>query len=395
MRMEELSDSMYIKNTDQVERYLLNLVEQYCKNSNISSPASREYIIKRAVQRMKEEISFDNMGVLSITIPNGEVLTGAVNLTLEDLNGEPLIPEKFSAFNVPFGNEQNTACEGNDPRLSDARKPLKHNHEISDIIGLEGQLSTLEGLLNRTGQFEHDHKNKNVLDMLIYTGDKNVIDLTLLDTLKDKIEKLVDEIRQEIINHKDEINNKITEVNTKITEVKKQIEDLKQFIIDKNNEYYKKSTDYTDSKIQTTENTLNKKIENLVTKSMLNGVLDIANNAYTLVGKSKYSLQSAIDNNTQSIDQSILNDITARGTSLDKCVFDMSLEYISTDGDTFIYTLPYLIFKDGTVCGIIQTELLKDGTVKFHIDANIDDIPDVIQQGNIIINIYSTSTVTI
>lgn len=395
MRMEELSNSMYIKNTDQVERYLLNLVEQYCKNSNISSPSSREYIIKRAVQRMKEEISFDNLGVLSITIPSGEVLTGAVELTLEMLNGEPLIPEKFSAFNVPFGNEQNTACEGNDLRLSDARKPLEHNHEISDIIGLEGQLSTLEGLLNRTGQFEHEHNNKNILDMLIYSGDKNVIDLTLLDTLKEKIEKLVDEIRQEIIDHKAEINTKITEVNTKIAEIKNQIEDLKKFIIDKNNEYYKKSTDYTDNKIQTTENTLNKKIENLVTKSMLNGVLDIANKAYTLVGTSKYTLESAIDNNIQTIEQSILNDIIARGTSLDKCVFDISLEYISVNGDTFMYTLPYLVFKDGTVCGMIQAELLKNGTVKFHIDINVDDIPDAIQQGNIIINIYSTSAVTI
>ena len=39
MRMEELSDSRYIKSTDQVERYLLGLVEEYCKNSNVSSPS--------------------------------------------------------------------------------------------------------------------------------------------------------------------------------------------------------------------------------------------------------------------------------------------------------------------------------------------------------------------
>ena len=395
MRMEELSDSRYVKSTDQVERYLLGLVEEYCKNSNVSSPSSREYIIKRAVQRMKEEISFEGIGVLSVTLPDGEQRTGAVNITLEDLNGEPLISPKLSAFNVSFGNEQNTACEGNDPRLSDARKPLKHQHEIKDIIGLEGQLSTLEGLLNRTGQFEHEHTNKNILDMLVYTGDKTVIDLTLLDTIKDDIQKLVDKIREEIIAHKQEINNKITEVNTKITEVKQEIENLKQFIIDKNEEYYKKSTDYTDTKITETENALNQKIDKLVTKEMLNGILDIANKAYTFVGQSVYTINSVIDNNTQSINQSILDEIIARGTSLDKCVFDISLKYLSSDGQIFVYTLPYLIFKDNTVCGMIQVELLNDGTAVFHTDVDIDNLPDEIYHGEIIINVYSTSSVSI
>ena len=395
MRMEELSDSRYIKSTDQVERYLLGLVEEYCKNSNVSSPSSREYIIKRAVQRMKEEISFEGMGVLSITLPDGEPRTGAVNITLEDLNGEPLISPKLSAFNVSFGNEQNTACEGNDPRLSDARKPLKHQHEIKDIIGLEGQLSTLEGLLNRTGQFEHEHANKNILDMFVYTGDKTVIDLTLLDTMKDDIQKLVDKIREEIIAHKQEINNKITEVNTKITEVKQEIENLKQFIIDKNKEYYKKSTDYTDTKITETENALNTKIANLVTKEMLNGVLDIANKAYTFVGQSVYTVNSVIDNNTQSIDQSILDEIITRETSLDKCVFEISLKYLTPSGQTFMYTLPYIIFKDNTVYGMIQAELLNDGTIIFHTDVDINNLPDEIYHGEIIINVYSTSSVSI
>ena len=106
MRMEELSDSRYIKNTDTVERYLLNLVQEYFKNSNIAPTTSKEYIIKRAVERMREEISYDSIGVLSITLPDGEKRTGAITITLEDLNGEPLISPKYSAFNVNFGNEK-------------------------------------------------------------------------------------------------------------------------------------------------------------------------------------------------------------------------------------------------------------------------------------------------
>ena len=395
MRMEELSDNRYFKSTDQIERYLLNLVEQYCNSSNISSPSSREYIIKKAVQRMKEEISFDNLGVLSITLPNGEVRTGAINLTIEDLNGEPLISPKLSAFNVSFGNKQNTACEGNDPRLSDARKPLEHQHQISDVIGLEGQLSTLKGLMNRANQFEHEHDNKNVLDMLIYTGSNNVIDLTLLDTLKDKIQTLVNEIRQEIVDHKQEIDIKIAEVNTKITEVKQQIDDLKQFIIDKNEEYYKKSTDYTDAKVIEAESALDTKINNLATKKMLDGILDVANRVYTFVGQSVYSVQSIITNNTQVITQDVLDEINARGTTLDKCVFEISLKYSTPEGKTFMYTLPYLVFKDNTICGMIQAELLNNGTILFHIDVNTDNLLDNIRYGDIIVNVYSMSSVSI
>ena len=395
MRMEELSDNRYFKSTDQIERYLLNLVEQYCNSSNISSPSSREYIIKKAVQRMKEEISFDNLGVLSITLPNGEVRTGEINLTIEDLNGEPLISPKLSAFNVSFGNKQNTACEGNDPRLSDARKPLEHQHQISDVIGLEGQLSTLEGLMNRANQFEHEHDNKNVLDMLIYTGSNNIIDLTLLDTLKDKIQTLVNEIRQEIVDHKQENDIKITEVNTKITEVKQQIDDLKQFIIDKNEEYYKKSTDYTDAKVIEAESALDTKINNLATKKMLDGILDVANRVYTFVGQSVYSVQSIITNNTQVITQDVLDEINARGTTLDKCIFEISLKYSTSEGKTFMYTLPYLVFKDNTICGMIQAELLNNGTILFHIDVNTDNLLDNIRYGDIIVNVYSMSSVSI
>ena len=128
---------------------------------------------------------------------------------------------------------------------------------------------------------------------------------------------------------------------------------------------------------------------------MLNGILDIANKAYTFVGQSVYTVNSVINNNTQSIDQSILNEITARGTSLDKCVFEISLKYLTQSGQTFMYTLPYIIFKDNTVCGMIQTELLNDGTVIFHTDVDIDNLPDEIYHGEIIINVYSTSSVSI
>ena len=102
MRMEELSESRYVKNTDSVEKYLLNVVKEYFKNnSNVASTTSREYIIKKAVKRMKEEITFEGIGVLSVALPDDVTpRTGAVVITLQDLHGEPEITTKYSAFNV-------------------------------------------------------------------------------------------------------------------------------------------------------------------------------------------------------------------------------------------------------------------------------------------------------
>lgn len=395
MRMEELSDGRYVKSTDQVERYLLGLIEKYCQSSDVASPSSREYIIKKAVERMKEEISFDNMGVFSITLQDGEKRTGAVTITIEDLGGEPAISPKLSAFNVAFGTEQNTACEGNDPRLSDARKPLAHEHEISDVVGLEGQLKTLEGLLNRTNQFEHTHSNKDVLDMLTYNGEKTSIDLTVLDTLEDKINKIVEDIRQDITDHKKEIDNKVSEVNDKITEVKNKIEELKDYILKTNEEYLSKSKTYTDNSIQTATDKINSKIETLVTKDMLSGILSVANKSYTLVGKQSFTVASIDGDNVKTINQDLLDIITNNGTTIDDCLFEFNLKYYNENGNTIIYSLPYIVFSDDSICGMIRAEVLADGNIIFNIDVDTDSLPYDVMAGSIEVSIYSTSIVAI
>ena len=97
MRMEELANNNFIKGTDSVERYLLDIIKQYFSSNNIDDD-SREYIIKKAVEQMKEELNIDNAGVVSV---NGK--TGEVTITLESLGGEPLIYPKLYAYNVNFG----------------------------------------------------------------------------------------------------------------------------------------------------------------------------------------------------------------------------------------------------------------------------------------------------
>ncbi len=59
----------------------------------------------------------------------------------EDIGAEPTF-EKKTAFNKDFGATEGTVTEGNDPRLSDAREPLPHEHTKSDIT-----------------DFDHDHND--------------------------------------------------------------------------------------------------------------------------------------------------------------------------------------------------------------------------------------------
>lgn len=57
------------------------------------------------------------------------------------LDGKEPVFTKKTAFNKDFGSIAGTVCEGNDSRLSDSREPLAHIHAITDVVGLDVELS--------------------------------------------------------------------------------------------------------------------------------------------------------------------------------------------------------------------------------------------------------------
>ena len=398
MRMEELADSMYIKQTDAVEKYLLNLVQEYFKNSGLASSTSREYIIKRAVERMKEEMEFDQLGVLSITLPDGIKRTGAVTITLEDLLGEPAIVPKRSAFNVNFGAEQNTACEGNDPRLSDKRDPLEHKHEISEINGLEGILSTITGKIERVNGFLHEHKNKSVLDILVYTGNKSVIDLADLENIEEKIKKIVQDIENDITEYRNDIQTKVTQVNTEIQTVRTEIESIKQYILDTNKQYFEQSKAYANTKINDAIADIDNKLMDYTKKTELNPILDLASSVYTLVGSMEIPLSNAANlkeyDADVSIAQDILDELNTRMQRLQDTQIELLLEY--SDGSNLMRSnTPYVIIDDNTINGTLQTGIVF-GNNTVHVSISCEsNIPDYIINSKIILNIYSKKDITI
>lgn len=275
MRIEELSNGNYIKGTDSVERYLLDIIKRFFESNNVDND-SKEYIIKKAVERMREELTIDNAGVISV---NGK--TGNVTITLEELGGEPLISPKRNAFNVNFGTTEGTACEGDDPRLYDKRQPLEHTHEISEINGLEGELSNLRNLINALDDQNHSHDNKKVLDKLIYSGTKDVIDLILLEKAEDMInEKITD--AEEVIT---DVNQKMPALITEIREILEQYnsEEIKAYAREQDSLLETQVKEYFDTELQEFKEEVEEELEKKISKDDYNNLIQALNTQYHIL----------------------------------------------------------------------------------------------------------------
>ena len=408
MRMEELEGSRYIKSTDSVEKYLLGIIQEYFKNSNTTLEGSKEFIIQEAVDRLRSEMDYNSLGVLSITLPDGKARVGDVTITLKDLGGEPLISPKLSAFNVDFGDQANTACEGNDYRLTNAREPLQHKHEIQDVAGLEGILSTIQGKIDRADANSHTHSNKNVLDKLTYTGTNKEIDLSIIDDLEPKIDKLTTEIKNNIKEYVDDTGKSIDEINKQLQEINTEIDKIKDYVINKCEDYLKQAKEYADQKTKEATDELNEYIKsNYVTKDKVQTLIDLAKQCYTLVGVQKWSMDSILSQVNEShrtttleFNQDILSELQDRSIEIstsDNIIFDCWL----IDKDKNKYPIPlidtnkssatYLFndYKQNTVGGYIEMMQNNQGFFDITFNLNYDHIPEALIHGTLECSVYA------
>lgn len=129
MRIQRKENNIYIKTLDNIDSYLINIINRYFQNDEKDIRLNVENIINEAIRRFKEDIEItieDIITKTSVASVNGK--KGNVVLKYSDVGAEKSF-NKNTAFNKNFGNEDGTVCEGNDPRLSDPRTPLKHSHE--------------------------------------------------------------------------------------------------------------------------------------------------------------------------------------------------------------------------------------------------------------------------
>ena len=401
MRMEELSEHRYEKTADTVERYLLNLVKEYFDTTSYKAPSSREYIIDQAVRRLKEEITYENLGVLSIKLPNDEEpRTGKVTITLEDLGAEPRIEDKKTAFNKDFGNTIDTVCEGNDPRLSDARQALPHNHTTDNINGLSGTLSTLTTKVQRIEGSQHTHSNLPLLDKLTYSGDKSVIDLSVVDNYDAEMQSMVNSITDDITAYDSRTDEKIAQVRSKITETQNKIQECYSYINTKNTDYLNQSKTYTDNKVTNLLSDLQTELDKCVKIETLTTLKNSLKNSYVYAATQRIDIGEVFDNNNFSsntntkngysvsystdIDDAVLNQISLRNNEVEDCRFEF---YISYDGYT--YQMPHAFMDNIGFNGSISAGV---DTTNYEFNVKITseyyEIPDIIQGSFIIIKVF-------
>ena len=362
MRMEELANNNFIKGTDSVERYLLDIIKQYFSSNNIDDD-SREYIIKKAVERMKSELDIDNAGVVSV---NGQ--TGDVTITLDSLGGEPLIYPKLSAFNVNFGTEENTACEGNDPRLSDDRHPLQHTHEIAEINGLGGELSSINNNINLLSNKTHKHDNLNALNKIMYSGNKTEkVDLILLETIEDRLNEETTKINDTVLDTKTKTEDLINNTTNELNQYKIDYNNTKTNINNNDDTIKSEVMDHCDTVLEEKKDEINTEISNKITKTQLNSIINSLNQQFSIIYETNITGFITSNNNTITYDLTLpSNIVTALGLLNDKYIkINFSISYISPSLNTNVTTnLPFVYADAGELLYTIKAELINKSIIR-------------------------------
>lgn len=183
MNIKKINPCLYVKTLSESEIELRDYIQKEISQVNPSDRATIERIVQEVLSRVKQDITNmnGNFGVISV---NGK--NGIVTITPESIGAEASFIKR-SAFNKNFGSDFNTVCEGNDPRLSDARQPLSHKHEALEIEGLDKMIGFNEKIIELQ-KHSHSHENQSILNRLQYNGNHDTIELSKLDQLEHYLE---------------------------------------------------------------------------------------------------------------------------------------------------------------------------------------------------------------
>lgn len=269
--LNEHQDNHFIKEQSKVEKYLLRIIQRYFDIENNFTKESIEAMIIESLTRFKQIIVSEKGFIFSLNKQ-----TGNLTLTIRDFGGEPAITKK-TAFNKDFGSTDDTICEGNDPRLSNDREPTEHVHQLTDINGLKEKLDEL----NLSGVL-HTHDNKNVLDLLQYTGTQTQFDLIIVEHLQKAIDDYISTL-QKYNNELDAAHNKyIEKLTLYLLQINQTLLDL-SFVINSAEAWLQEAYKYTDSKVQFFKDKTILTLSKCLTKEQINNLFSLLNKSYNVI----------------------------------------------------------------------------------------------------------------
>lgn len=269
--LKEHENNRFTKQKDEVEAYLMRIIQRYFDIENNFSKESIEAMIIESLTRFKQIIISEKGFIFSLNKQ-----TGHITLTIRDFGGEQAF-SKNSAFNKDFGTEADTICEGNDERLYDDREPLEHVHEIADVKGLKEKL---EEIGVPSGM--HIHNNKSVLDMLRYTGSQTQIDLIVIEYLQKSMQDYYENL-QTYKRETDQAYNKcMKDLDAYIPLLDQMLTNIQDLVNDAI-KWLQDAYDYTDRRVGTFKiNTLQQLLK-YMTKDQVQELMDFFKKPYFIV----------------------------------------------------------------------------------------------------------------
>lgn len=313
MSLEQHEDNRFTKERDEVEKYLLRIIQRYFDIENVYTQESIEAIIVESLTRYKQSIFHEKGGFLFSLNQR----TGHITLTIRDIGGEEAF-DKQAAFNKDFGIEADTICEGNDPRLYDDREPSEHKHEIIDVNGLKERLEKII-----PSNKAHVHKNKDILDMIKYTGTRTEIDLILLESLKNAVNNYYKNLQYYQQEEKNITNKAIEELDACITIINNELEYAKS-LVENAVTWLEDAYKYTDNQVELFKSKFIRLLLKYMTKEDVQLLKDYFSNVYYMISEGEITIPNGDFDFAKVIDETIIEASSEDGDSL-KDIYDNGL----------------------------------------------------------------------
>jgi len=313
MNIKEHDNNIITKERTDIEKYLLRIIQRYFDIENNYTKESIEEMVLESLTRFKQFISIEKGFIFSLNQKTGHLI-----LSIRDFGGQPRFNKK-TAFNKNFGIIDNTICEGDDPRLSDIRSPLYHNHVIGDINGLLEILTPIE-----SSKEMHIHENEETINILRYTGEKTEIDLIMLEYLKDSINKYYENLEYSQRETGAILRSGLETISNLLIEAQNYLK-IVQDMVDNDIRWIKESKEYTDLEIKTQKDKFIQETLRTLSQEDINKLSNNLKKSYHVIADGEIPLSDGTFTCVPVVDSVIIEAGSEEGDAL-KLIFDEGTE---------------------------------------------------------------------